>query len=119
MFFGFPCDLAGKESTCNAGDLGLISRLGRSPEEGKRYTLQVSGLENSMVHGVTESDMTERLSLYFSLDYRKKQGNSRKKMSFCFTDYAKAFDYVDHNKLWKILQETGEPHHLTCLLRNL
>ena len=35
---------------------------------------------------------------------------------FCFIDYAKAFDYVDHNKLWKILQEMGIPHHLTCLL---
>ena len=38
---------------------------------------------------------------------------------FCFIDYAKAFDQVDHNKLWKILQEMGIPHHLTCLLRNL
>ena len=38
---------------------------------------------------------------------------------FCFIDYAKAFDYVDHNKLWKILQEMGIPGHLTCLLRNL
>ena len=38
---------------------------------------------------------------------------------FCFTDYAKAFDCVDHNKLWKILQEMGIPEHLTCLLRNL
>ena len=38
---------------------------------------------------------------------------------FCFIDYAKAFDYVDHNKLWKILQEMGKPDHLTCLLRNL
>ena len=37
----------------------------------------------------------------------------------CFTDYAKAFDCVDHNKLWKILQEMGIPNHLTCLLRNL
>ena len=37
---------------------------------------------------------------------------------FCFTDYAKAFDYVDHNKLWKILQEMGIPDHFTCLLRN-
>ena len=36
-----------------------------------------------------------------------------------FFDYAKAFDYVDHNKLWKILQEMGIPDHLTCLLRNL
>ena len=38
---------------------------------------------------------------------------------FCFIDYAKAFDSVDHNKLWKILQEMGIPDHLTCLLRNL
>ena len=38
---------------------------------------------------------------------------------FCFTDYAKAFDCVDHNKLWKILKEMGIPDHLTCLLRNL
>ena len=38
---------------------------------------------------------------------------------FCFIDYAKAFDYVDHNKLWIILKEMGIPDHLTCLLRNL
>ena len=38
---------------------------------------------------------------------------------FCFIDYAKAFDYVDHNKLWTILKEMGIPDHLTCLLRNL
>ena len=38
---------------------------------------------------------------------------------FCFLDYAKAFDCVDHNKLWKILKEMGIPDHLTCLLRNL
>ena len=38
---------------------------------------------------------------------------------FCFIDYAKAFDCVDHNKLWKILQEMGIPDHLTCLLRNM
>ena len=38
---------------------------------------------------------------------------------FCFIDYAKAFDCVDHKKLWKILQEKGIPDHLTCLLRNL
>ena len=48
----------------------------------------------------------------------KKQRNL-KKIYFCFIDYAKAFDCVDHNKLWKILQEMGIPDHLTCLLRNL
>ena len=40
-------------------------------------------------------------------------------MNFCFIDYVKAFDCVDHNKLWKILKEIGIPDHLTCLLRNL
>ena len=39
--------------------------------------------------------------------------------NICFIDYAKAFDCVDHNKLWKVLQEMGIPDHLTCLLRNL
>ena len=43
----------------------------------------------------------------------------QKNIYFCFIDYAKAFDCVDHNKLWKILQEMGIPYHLTCLLRNL
>ena len=49
----------------------------------------------------------------------KKQESSRKNVYFCFIDYAKAFDCVDYNKLWKILQELGIPDHLTCLLRNL
>ena len=49
----------------------------------------------------------------------KKQENSRKNIYFCFIDYAKAFDCVNHNKLWKILKEMGIPDHLTCLLRNL
>ena len=63
---GFACGLAGKESACNAGDLGSISELGRSPGEGKGFPLQCSGLENAMdciVHGITESDTTEHLSL--------------------------------------------------------
>ena len=47
------------------------------------------------------------------------QESSRKKIYFCFIDYAKAFDCVDHNKLGKILQEMGIPDQLTCLLRNL
>ena len=48
VFLGFPCGSAGRESTCNAGDLGLIPGLGRSPGEGKGYPLYYSGLENSM-----------------------------------------------------------------------
>ena len=48
----------------------------------------------------------------------KKARDSQKNIYFCFIDYTKAFDCVDHNKLWKILQEMGIPDHLTCLLRN-
>ena len=49
----------------------------------------------------------------------KKQESVRKNIYFCFIDYAKAFDCVDHNKLCKIPKEMGIPDHLTCLLRNL
>ena len=49
----------------------------------------------------------------------EKAKEFRKNVYFCFIDYAKAFNYVDHNKLWKILKEMGIPDHLTCLLRNL
>ena len=58
MSLGFPGGSAGKESACNAGDLGSIPGLGRYPGEGKGYPLQYSGLENSrdcIVHGVTKS----------------------------------------------------------------
>ena len=49
----------------------------------------------------------------------EKAKEFQKNINFCFIDYTKAFDCVDHNKLWKILKETGIPYHLTCLLRNL
>ena len=49
----------------------------------------------------------------------EKAREFQKSIPFCFIDYAKAFDCVDHNKLWKILKEMGIPDHLTCLLRNL
>ena len=49
----------------------------------------------------------------------KKAREFHKNIYFCFIDYAKAFDCVDHNKLWKILKEMGKPDHLTCLLRNV
>ena len=68
VFLGFPCGSAGKESTSNAGDLGLILGLGRSPGEGNGYPLQYSGLENSIiciVHGVAKS----RTWLQFSLQF--------------------------------------------------
>ena len=58
------------------------------------------------------------IKLPTSVGSSKKQ-EFQKNIYFCFIDYAKAFDCVDHNKLWKILKEMGIPDHLTCLLRNL
>ena len=54
-----------------------------------------------------------------SIASSKKARDFQKNIYFCFIDYTKVFDCVDHNKLWKILQEMGIPDHLTCFLRNL
>ena len=59
------------------------------------------------------------IKLPTSVRSSKKQEEFQKNIYFCFIDYAKAFDCVDHHKLWKILKEMGIPDHLTCLLRNL
>ena len=59
------------------------------------------------------------IKLPTTVESSKKQDRSRKNIYFCFIDYAKAFDCVDHNKLWEILKEMGIPGHLTCFLRNL
>ena len=68
---------------------------------------------------VLEKAEEPEIKLPTSAGSSKKQESSRKNICFCFIDYAKAFDCVDHNKLWKILKEMGIPNHLTCLLRNL
>ena len=67
----------------------------------------------------TKKDKTEEpeIKLPTSTGSSKKQESSKK--TFLLFDYAKAFDCVDHNKLWKILKEMGIPDHLNCLLRNL
>ena len=68
---------------------------------------------------VLEKTEEPEIKLPTSTGSSKKQESSRKNICFCFIDYVKAFDYVDHNKLWKILKEMGIPDHLLCLLTNL
>ena len=68
---------------------------------------------------VLEKAEEPEIKLPASTGSLEKARELQKNIYFCFIDYAKAFDCVDHNKLWKILKEIGIPDHLTCLLRNL
>ena len=68
---------------------------------------------------VLEKAEEPEIKLPTSTGSSKKEEEFQKNINLCFIDYAKTFDCVDHNKLWKILQEMGIPDHLTCLLRNL
>ena len=68
---------------------------------------------------VLEKARQPEIKLPTSAGLLKKQEEFQKNIYFCFIDYAKTFDCMDHNKLWKILQEIGIPDHLNCLLRNL
>ena len=76
-------------------------------------------LSHYMFNLVLEKAKEPEIKWPTSAGSSKKAKEFQKNIYFCFTDYAKAFDYVDHNKLWKILKEMGIPDHLTCLLRNL
>ena len=68
---------------------------------------------------VLEKAEEPEIKLPTSAGSSKKEREFQKNIYFCFIDYAKAFDCVDHSKLWKILKEMGISDHLTCLLRNL
>ena len=68
---------------------------------------------------VLEKAEEPEIKLPISTGSSKKQESSKKNIYFFFIDYTKAFDCVDHYKVWKILKEMGIPDHLTCLLRNL
>ena len=121
-------------SACNAGDPGSIPGLGRSSGEGSSFSI--------IFYVVLYKILQTRLQQYVNHElpdvqagFRKGRGTRdqianihwiikkarefQKNIYLCFTDYTKAFDCVDNNKLWKILKEMGTPDHLTCLLRNL
>ena len=75
--------------------------------------------ELSDVQAEFRRDRGTRDQIANMLDHQKKKKIPEKNIYFCFIDYAKTFDCMDHNKLWEILQEMVIPDHLTCLLRNL
>ena len=68
---------------------------------------------------IQKRQRNQRSNCQYLLDHRESKRIPGKNIYFSFIDYAKAFDCMDHNKLWKILKEMGIPDHLTCLLRNL
>ena len=72
-----------------------------------------------MLKMVLEKPEEPEITLPTPAGSSKNQESSRKNIYFCFIDYAKVFDCVDHNKLWKILKYLGIPDHLTCLFKNL
>ena len=104
----------------------------RLPHNCTHFTHQQSNTQNSpsQASTVREPRMSrcsssiqrrqrnQRSNCQYPLDHRKSS-EFQKNIYFCFIDYARAFDCVDHNKLWKILKEIRIPDHLTCLLRNL
>ena len=103
---GFLCGSAGKESTCNAGDLASVPGLGRSPGEGKGYPLQYSGLENSLDYspwGCKELDMTERLSLCHAI-------NSAAELNVEVKDFLRNF-----TTSWLFSEVKGYPNGEICL----
>ena len=88
--------------------------IGRTDAEAKAPVLWPPDVKSWLIG----KDHDAAIKLPTSAGSSKKQESSRKTSISAF-DYAKAFDCVDHNKLWKILKEMGVPDHLTCLLRNL
>ena len=107
-------------------------RVFKLTEKLHSFTCQQSNAQNSPSQASTVCELrTSRCSRWIQKRQRtrdqiatfhwitEKVKEFQKNVYFCFIDYAKAFDCVDHNKLWKILKEMGIPDHLTCLLRNL
>ena len=112
---------------------GQCQRMFKLPHKCTHFTCQQSNALNSPSKASTTREprtfrcsswiqrslRNQRSNCQHLLDHRKSKRIPEKNISFCVTDYTKAFDCVDHNTLSKILQEMGIPDHLTCLLRNV
>ena len=116
----------------------LISKKGNTKECSNYHTIALISHTSKVMLKILQARLQQYVNREFSdiqAGFRKGRGTRdqianicwimekarefQKSIYFCFIDYAKAVDCVDHNKLWKILQEMGIPDHLTCLLRNL
>ena len=93
-----------------------------NPRDGGAWWAAVYGVSHRVGHDWSDLAAAAEepdIKLPTSVGSSKKAREFQKNIYFCFIDYTKVFDCLDHNKLWKILQEMGIPDHLTCLLRNL
>ena len=116
----------------------LISKKGNAKECSNYHTIALISHASRVMLKILQSRLQQYVNCELSdvqVGFRKDRGTRdqianihwviekargfQKNIYFCFIDYAKAFDFVDHNKLWKILKEMGIPEHLYCLLRNL
>ena len=115
-----------------------IPKKGNAKECSKYHTIALISLASKVVLKILQSRLQQYVNQelpYVQAGFRKGRGTRdqiakicwiiekareyEKNIYFCFIDYTKAFYYVDHNKLWKILQEMGIPGHVNCLLKNL
>ena len=112
-----------------------IPKKGNVKECSNYHKIALISYAGKVMLKILQASMWTKISQMYKLDLEKaeepeiklptsvgsltKQKSSRKNIYFCFIDYTEAFDWVDHNKLWKILEEMGIPDHFTCLLRNL
>ena len=116
-----PIPKKGNAKECsNYRTIALISHASKVMLKILQGRLQqyVNFVNFQMFKVVLEKAEEPEIKLPASIGSSKKQESSRN-IYFCFVDYVKAFDCMDHNKLWKILKEMGIPHHLICLLRSL
>ena len=115
-----PVPKKGNAKECsNYHTIALISHAIKNAQNSPSEVSTVHKLRTSRCLSRIKNRQRNQRSNYQDLLDHQKAKDFQKNIYFCFIDYAKAFDCVDHNKLWKILKEMGIPDHLTWLLRNL
>ena len=118
-FHSNPKDFGNAKECSNYYTIALISHAGKSILKILQAGFNSMWTMNFQMFRLylEKAEETEQIaSIHWIIE---KVREFQKNIYFCFIDYTKAFDCMDHNKLWKILQEMGIPDHLTCLLRNL